>query len=83
MCVCQSVNKIPAEGMHRFGLIFAAMVAYRTDSDPNEIGDLWLKVKVTMTQYPFFLHNSLLNYLLWISISQFLLNLKTLHLDLT
>ena len=30
------------------------MVAYRTDRDPNEIGYLCLKVKVTVTQYPCF-----------------------------
>ena len=33
------------------------MAAYHTGSDPIEIGDLGSKVKVT--QYPFFLHNSL------------------------
>ena len=43
------------------------MIAYRTGSDPIETGNLWLKVKVTVTQYPFFLHNSLLTFLLWIS----------------
>ena len=30
------------------------MVAYHTGSDPIEIGDLGSKVKVTVTQYPFF-----------------------------
>ena len=43
------------------------MVAYYTGSDPIEIGDLGSKVKVTVTQYPFFLHNSLLTSLLCIS----------------
>ena len=40
------------------------MVAYCTGSDPIEIGDLGSKVKITVTQYPFFLHNSLLTSLL-------------------
>ena len=41
--------------------------AYYTHSDPIEIGDLGSKVKVTVTQYPFCLHNSLLTSLLYIS----------------
>ena len=46
VCVCPAilVNKIPAERMHR----------YCTGSDSIEIGDLGSKVKVTVTQYPFF-----------------------------
>ena len=65
LCVCLSVclcvcparleNKIPAERIHRFGCGFRKMVAYYTGSNPNEIGDLVSKVKVTVTQYPFFL----------------------------
>ena len=43
------------------------MDAYRTGSDFIEIGDLGSKVKVTVTYYPFFLYNSLLASLLWIS----------------
>ena len=43
------------------------MVAYYTGSDPIEIGDPWSKVKVTMTQYPFYLYNSLLTSIIWIS----------------
>ena len=34
------------------------MVAYYTGSDPIEIDNLWLKVKVTMMQFPFFLRDS-------------------------
>ena len=30
------------------------MIAYCNDLDPIEIGDLWLNVKVTEKQYPFF-----------------------------
>ena len=51
--VCVSgflVNKIPAERMHRFGRGFRLMVAYRTGSNPIEIGDLGSKVKVTVTE---------------------------------
>ena len=44
------------------------MVAYCTGSDPIEIGDIWLKVKIKVTQYPIFLHISWLNSLLWISL---------------
>ena len=44
------VNKIPAEQMHRFGRSFRWTVAYRTGSDPIEIGDLGSKVKVTVTE---------------------------------
>ena len=40
------------------------MVAYNTGSVTIEIGDLGSKVKVTVTQYPFFLYNSLLTSLL-------------------
>ena len=38
------------------------MATYHTGSDPIEIGDLGskVKVKVTVTQYPFFHYNSLL-----------------------
>ena len=43
------------------------MVVYCTGSNPIEIGDLGSKVKVTVTQYPFFLHNFLLTCLLYIS----------------
>ena len=55
VCVCLSVNKILAERMHQFGRGFRYMVAVCTGSNP--IGS---KVKVTVTLYPFFLHNSLL-----------------------
>ena len=50
------------------------MIAYNTD--PIEIGDLGLKVKVTVTQYPCFLHKSLLIYLLYISALLCLIKLK-------
>ena len=56
VCVCLSVcvseilvNKIPAERMHRFGRGFHLMVAYRTDLNPIENGELESKVKVTVT----------------------------------
>ena len=52
------------------------MIAYNTGSDPIEIGDLGLKVKVTVTQYPCFLHKSLLIYLLYISALLCLIKLK-------
>ena len=52
------------------------MVAYRFGSDPIEIGDLGSKVKVTVVQYPFFLHNSLLTFLLYISALVCLIKLK-------
>ena len=69
MCVCPAVlvNKIPAKRMHRFGRSFRYMAAYRTGSNSIEIGDLGSKVKVTVTWYPFFLHNSLLTSLPCIS----------------
>ena len=55
------------------------MAAYRTGSDPIEIGDLWLKVKVTKTQYLLFLLNSLYTSISWrcIEKSQKLFNLQT------
>ena len=65
VCVCLSVcpallvNKIPVERMHRFGRGF---------------GDYGSKVKVTVTLYPFFLHNSLFTSLL--CISAFLFSIK-------
>ena len=49
LSVCLSVNKIPAERMHRFERDFRQMAAYRTGSNPIEIGDLGSKVKVTET----------------------------------
>ena len=52
------------------------MVAFRTGSDPIEIGDLGLKVKITVAQYPLFLHDSLLNSLLYISVLVCLIKLK-------
>ena len=78
VCVCPAlhVNKIPTEWIHRFGRGFCYTVAYRTDSDPIEIGDLGSKVKVTMIQYPFFLHNFLLTFLLYISALLCLIKLK-------
>ena len=43
------------------------MAAYRIGSNSNEIGDLGSKAKVSVTQYLFFVHNSLLNSLICIS----------------
>ena len=76
VCVCVSVNKIAAERMHQFGCGFRWIVAYCTGSNPIEIGDLGSKVKVTVTQYPFFLHSSLLTSLLFISALLYLIKLK-------
>ena len=45
-------------------------------SDLIEIGDLGSKVKVTVTNYPFFLHNSLLISLLGISVFLCLIKMK-------
>ena len=57
------IGYVPAKRMHRYGRSFCWMVAYCTGSNPIEIGDLWLKVKVTVTQYLFcdyvFVHLSL------------------------
>ena len=63
VCVCVSVNEIPVERMHRFERGFRYTATYRTGSDPIEI-DLGSKVKVTMTQYLLFRHNSLFTFLL-------------------
>ena len=52
-----SVNKIPAKRMHLFGRGSRYAVANRTGSDPIEIGDLRLKVKVTVTYFPFLFIN--------------------------
>ena len=43
------VNKIPAERMNQFERGFRLMVAYRTGSNPIEIGDLWSNVKIGET----------------------------------
>ena len=48
------MNKVPVEGGTELDAVFAKLVAYRTGSDPIEIGDLGSKVKVTVTQNPFF-----------------------------
>ena len=50
------------------------MVAYHTGSHP--INDLWLKVKVTVTHYSFFLRNYLLISLLCISALFFPIKMK-------
>ena len=52
------------------------MAAYNIGSDHIEIGDLGSKVKVTVNQYPFSLHSSLLIYLLYISAVLCLIKLK-------
>ena len=55
LCVCVSVrpallvNKILAQRMNRVGRGFRLLVAYRTSSNTFEIGDIGIKVKVTMT----------------------------------
>ena len=76
VCVCPAllVNKIPVERMHWFRPGFCYTVAYHTGSEPIEIDDLWSKVKVT--QYPVFLHNSLLISLMYISALLCLIKLK-------
>ena len=66
VCPAILVNKIQAEQIHRFGRSLRLMAAYITGSDPIQIGDLGSKVKVTVAQNPFFLHNSLLTSLLCI-----------------
>ena len=56
VCVCVQlllVNKIPAERMYQFGRGFRYMVAYRTGSDPIEIGDPGSKVKIIVTENVF------------------------------
>ena len=76
-CLCVSiallVNKIPAERMHQFGRGFRETAAYYTGL---AFGDLGSKVKVKVTQYPFFLHISLLTSLLYISALLCLIKLK-------
>ena len=52
------------------------MVAYCSGSDPIEIGDSGSKVKVTVTQYPFFIHNSLFTFLLCILVLLYLMKMK-------
>ena len=52
VCVCPSVNKMPIEPLHWFWRSLRKTVAFSTGSDPIEIDDLCLKVKVTFTKYP-------------------------------
>ena len=65
MSVCVSVSE---QNCTDLDAVFAkSMYAYRTGSDPIEIGDLGSKVKVTVTLNPFFfvltsLHVSQLSY---------------------
>ena len=58
VCVCLSVSEQHSRPNRRTD--WNAVFAYPTGSDPCEIGDLGLEVKVTVTKYPFFLYNSLL-----------------------
>ena len=60
VCPTLLVNKIPAKRMHRFGRSFRVTVGLTHWLEPIEIVDLGSKVKVTVTQYPFLLYNSLL-----------------------
>ena len=48
VCPALLVNKIPAERMYQFGRGFHEKVAYCTGSDPIEICDLGLNVKITV-----------------------------------
>ena len=50
-CVCLSVNIIQNDKIRQFGRDFLFRITYRTGSNPIKIGDIWLKVKVRMTQY--------------------------------
>ena len=81
LSVCMSVwlclwTKFQPNGCIDLDKVFRYMVAFCTGSDPIEIGDLGLKVKVTVTQYPFILHNSLLTSLLYITAPLCLIKLK-------
>ena len=70
LCVCLSgscCEQNPTKLMHRFGRGFQRKAAYHTGLNPIKIGDLRSKVKVSETQYPFFLRISLLTSLLYIS----------------
>ena len=63
VCVCVSVClSVSEQNYSRTDALIWTRFSFNggTGSDPIKIGDLWLKVKVTVTQYPFFLHNSLL-----------------------
>ena len=68
--------KIPTERMHRFGRSFTLYSCLPHWLGPIVIGDLGSKVKVTVTQYPFLLQNSLLTSLLYISVLLRLIKLK-------
>ena len=48
--VCLSVNKFQPNGCTDLDAIFAKMVAYSTGSTPNEINEIWSKVKVFVTK---------------------------------
>ena len=52
------------------------LLCFHTGLDPIENGDLGSKVKVTVAQNPFFLHDCLLTSLLFISALLSLINLK-------
>ena len=64
VCVCPSLclwTKFQPNGFTVLDAVsFRYTADYYIDSDPIDIGDLGSKVKVTVTQYPFYLHNSLL-----------------------
>ena len=68
VCVCLSVCEQNADQTATLILTRSSLsVAYSSCLNPIEIGDLGSKVKVTVTQYPVFLQNSLLNFLIYIS----------------
>ena len=79
VCVCVSGNSCEQNYGRTDAPIwtrFSLNGSLATGSNPIEIGDLWSKVKVTVAQNSFFLHNSLLISLLYISALVYLINMK-------
>ena len=55
VCVCVCVSGYSCEqNSSRTDIPIWTQFAYHTGSDPIEIGDHGSKIKVTVTQYPFF-----------------------------
>ena len=79
MCVCVSVcqwTNFQPNGCTKLDAVFAKFFLTGLARNLLKFGNLWLKVKVTVTQYPFFLHDSLWTSLLWISALLFSIKMK-------
>ena len=76
LSVCLLMNKIPAEPNAPIWMRFLLNGCLQHWLNPIEIGDIWSRSHYTVTKYLFFLYNTLLTSLLWISALLCLIKMK-------